>query len=65
MLKTGKTIADWVKNKLFGKLKGEIIKRTALNAIFAAVSLPMDIYTTTGMVIDNEWIGGSVSVLDY
>lgn len=63
MLTTGKAIADWVKNQFLGRLKGEIIKRTALNAVFAAIAVPMEIYQTTGMVIDNEWIRGCVCLV--
>ena len=58
MLATGKALHDWVKNKLLGKLKGEVIKRTALKTVFGIISLPMSVYTTTGMVVDNDWIRG-------
>lgn len=61
MLSTGKALHDWVTNKILGKLKGEIIKRTALQVVFGVVALPMTVYQTTGMVIDNEWVRGTVS----
>ncbi|KAG9009432.1 hypothetical protein FRB90_008345 [Tulasnella sp. 427] len=60
MLSAGKTLHNWVMNKLLGKvkgkIKGEIIKRAALSTVYGVVALPMSIYQTTGMVVDNEWI---------
>lgn len=60
MLKTGKALHSWVTGQLLGRLKGEIIKRTALQTVMGAVALPMTVYKTTGMVVDNEWIQGTV-----
>ncbi|KAG8884282.1 hypothetical protein FRB98_002522 [Tulasnella sp. 332] len=59
MLATGKALHNWVSNQLLGRLKGEIIKRTALQTVMGAVTLPITIYKTTGMVVDNEWIRGT------
>ncbi|KAG8902612.1 hypothetical protein FRC00_008704 [Tulasnella sp. 408] len=60
MLSAGRTLHNWVMNKLLGKvkgkIKGEIIKRAALSTVYGVVALPMSIYQTTGMVVDNEWI---------
>ncbi|KAG8937475.1 hypothetical protein FRC03_008093, partial [Tulasnella sp. 419] len=58
MLKTGQTLDGWVRSLVFGKLTSEVLKRTALNAVLAAVTLPVEIYKKTGMVMDNEWIRG-------
>ena len=41
MLATGKAIDSFVTGKLKGYLKKQVIKRTALNAYFAAVALPL------------------------
>jgi len=41
MLATGKAINNFVTGKLKGYLKKQVIKRTALNAYFAAVALPL------------------------
>lgn len=60
MLATGKALHDWVSNQLLGKLKGEVIKRTALQTVFSVVALPLTVYKTTGMVVDNEWVQGCV-----
>lgn len=60
MLSAGRTLHSWVMNKLLGQVKGkitgEIIKRAALSTVYGVVALPMSIYQTTGMVVDNEWI---------
>lgn len=62
MLATGQALHSWVSNQLLGRLKGEIIKRTALQTVMGAVALPITVYKTTGMVVDNEWIRGTVSL---
>ncbi len=41
MLATGKAIEFWITNKFKGYVKKQVIKRTLLNAYFAAVSLPL------------------------
>ena len=56
MLKTGREIDHWVTSKLKGKIKAEIIKRTVLNAYFAAVSLPLTVYGVASMSLDNSWM---------
>jgi hypothetical protein len=56
MLKTGRDIDHWVTSKLKGKIKAEIIKRTVLNAYFAAVSLPLTVYGVASMSLDNSWM---------
>lgn len=62
MLSTGKALHSWVTGQVLGRLKSEIIKRTALQTVMAAVALPMNIYKTTGMIVDNEWIRGTVRI---
>ncbi|KAG9027419.1 hypothetical protein FRB95_007787 [Tulasnella sp. JGI-2019a] len=59
MLATGKALHSWVTSQLLGRLQGEIIKRTALQTLMGAVALPLTVYKTTGMVVDNEWIRGT------
>ncbi|EIW69835.1 hypothetical protein TREMEDRAFT_43510 [Tremella mesenterica DSM 1558] len=57
MLKTGRDIDLWiVESKLKAKIKSEIIKRTVLNAYFAAVSLPLTVYSMATMSLDNTWM---------
>lgn len=48
MLETGKAIKGWVMSKLYSRAGTEILKRTAFNAVLAAVSMPLSIYNTTG-----------------
>ncbi|ORX41140.1 hypothetical protein BD324DRAFT_613381 [Kockovaella imperatae] len=56
MLKTGSDIENFIGRKILTKLKGEIIKRTALNAYFAAVKLPLMTYKMAMMGMDNTWM---------
>lgn len=56
MLKTGRDIDFWIESKLKAKIKSEIIKRTILNAYFAAVSLPLTAYSMATMSLDNTWM---------
>ncbi|KAJ1301256.1 hypothetical protein OPQ81_003664 [Rhizoctonia solani] len=56
MLSTGETLNTWIRNKLLSKAGKEVLARTAFNAVLAAVSLPMTIYSTTGLALDNDWI---------
>lgn len=56
MLATGETLNTWIRTKLLGKVGKEVISRTAFNAVLMAVSLPMTIYSTTGLALDNDWI---------
>jgi len=56
MLSLGETLNTWVRTKLITKVGNEVIARTAFNAVLAAVALPMTIYSTTGMALDNDWI---------
>ncbi|CAE6431108.1 unnamed protein product [Rhizoctonia solani] len=56
MLSTGETLNTWIRNKLLTKAGTEVLARTAFNAVLAAVSLPMTIYSTTGLALDNDWI---------
>ncbi|ODN82720.1 hypothetical protein L202_01006 [Cryptococcus amylolentus CBS 6039] len=56
MLKTGQDVEFWVESKLKGYVKKEIIKRTLLNAYFAAVSLPLTVYSMASMTLDNTWV---------
>ncbi|WRT70552.1 uncharacterized protein IL334_007550 [Kwoniella shivajii] len=56
MLKTGRDVDLWVTSKLKGLVKKEIIKRTVLSAYFAAVSLPMSVYSMATMTLDNTWM---------
>ncbi|KAF8323877.1 DUF726-domain-containing protein [Clavulina sp. PMI_390] len=59
MLTTGKTLHGWVMSQLYSKAGAEILKRTAFNAVMAAVAMPLTIYKTTGMVVDNQWVQGT------
>ncbi|WVN89593.1 uncharacterized protein L203_104820 [Cryptococcus depauperatus CBS 7841] len=56
MLKTGRDIDFWVESKLKSLLKKEIIKRTLLSAYFAAISLPLSVYSMATMTLDNTWM---------
>ncbi|KAF8607383.1 DUF726-domain-containing protein [Ceratobasidium sp. AG-I] len=56
MLSIGETLNTWVRTKLVTKATKEVLARTAFNAVLAAVALPMTIYSTTGMALDNDWI---------
>ncbi|WWC92160.1 uncharacterized protein L201_007114 [Kwoniella dendrophila CBS 6074] len=56
MLKTGRDVDLWVTSKLKGLVKKEIIKRTVLSAYFAAVSLPLSVYSMATMTLDNTWM---------
>ncbi|WWD08482.1 hypothetical protein V865_006594 [Kwoniella europaea PYCC6329] len=56
MLQTGRDVDLWVTSKLKGLVKKEIIKRTVLSAYFAAVSLPLSVYSMATMTLDNTWM---------
>ncbi|KAK4688618.1 hypothetical protein P7C73_g1487, partial [Tremellales sp. Uapishka_1] len=56
MLKTGRDVDFWVSSKLKGYIKKQIIKRTLLSAYFAAVSLPLSVYSIATMSLDNTWM---------
>ncbi|KAG9121377.1 hypothetical protein FRC07_002689 [Ceratobasidium sp. 392] len=56
MLSIGDTLNTWVRTKLLTKAGKEIIAQTAFNAVLAAIALPMTIYSTTGLALDNDWI---------
>ncbi|KAG8703810.1 hypothetical protein FRC08_002625 [Ceratobasidium sp. 394] len=56
MLSTGETLNTWIRTKLLTKAGKEILAKTAFNAVLAAVALPMTIYSTTGLALDNDWI---------
>ncbi|KIR51494.1 hypothetical protein I315_05975 [Cryptococcus gattii Ru294] len=56
MLQTGRDVDFWVESQLKGLVKKEIIKRTLLNAYFAAVSLPLSVYSMATMTLDNTWM---------
>ncbi|KZO94694.1 DUF726-domain-containing protein [Calocera viscosa TUFC12733] len=58
MLNTGNGVRGFLTAKVLGKIKGELIKRTALNAVMGAISLPMSIYGTAGTIVDNAWVRG-------
>ncbi|ELU42912.1 hypothetical protein AG1IA_03058 [Rhizoctonia solani AG-1 IA] len=59
MLTTGQTINAWVTDKLLTHAGKEVLARTAFNAVLAAVSLPMTIYSAAGLALDNHWIRAS------
>ncbi|KAF8684997.1 hypothetical protein RHS04_01055 [Rhizoctonia solani] len=56
MLSTGETLNTWIRNKILTKAGKEVLARTAFNAVMTAVSLPLAIYSTTGLALDNDWI---------
>ncbi|CEL53296.1 putative membrane protein F35D11,3 OS=Caenorhabditis elegans GN=F35D11.3 PE=3 SV=2 [Rhizoctonia solani AG-1 IB] len=56
MLSTGETLNTWIRNKILTKAGKEVLARTAFNAVMAAVALPLTIYSTTGLALDNDWI---------
>jgi hypothetical protein len=45
MLTTGQTLNTWITDKLLTGAGKEVLAQTAFNAVLAAVSLPMRIYT--------------------
>ena len=48
MLTTGKNLQSWVTTSLLTGAGKEVLQRTALNAVLAAVTLPVTIYRATG-----------------
>ncbi|CAE6402826.1 unnamed protein product [Rhizoctonia solani] len=59
MLTTGQTLDTWVTDKLLTNAGKEVLARTAFNAVLAAVSFPMTIYSAAGLALDNHWIRAS------
>lgn len=56
MLATGKALHGWVMSQLYSKAGKEILKRTAFNAVLAAVAMPVSIYKTTGRILSTLMI---------
>lgn len=56
MYKTGRALNRFVRGKIIGQLKKQVIKRTVLNAYFAAVKLPLSVYGMASMGLDNSWM---------
>lgn len=55
MLSTGRDLEAWVSSKLQTLAGTEILKRTALGAYYAALALPVTVWKTTSLVLDNSW----------
>lgn len=56
MYKTGRALNRFVRGKIIGQIKKQVIKRTVLNAYFAAVKLPLSVYGMASMGLDNSWM---------
>lgn len=55
MLSTGSDLEAWITSKLQTLAGTEILKRTALGAYYAALALPVTVWKTTSLVLDNSW----------
>ncbi|GAA5969927.1 hypothetical protein JCM3765_000371 [Sporobolomyces pararoseus] len=54
-LEGGKALEGFIKNKLITMGGTEIIKRTALAAVYAGVALPLTIFNTTSLALDSDF----------
>lgn len=54
-LEAGKALEGFIKNKLITMGGTEIIKRTALAAVYAGVALPLTIFNTTSLALDSDF----------
>ncbi|GAA6013339.1 hypothetical protein JCM10207_000860 [Rhodosporidiobolus poonsookiae] len=54
-LEAGKSLESFVKNKLISMGGVEVIKRTALAAVYAGVALPLTIWQTTTTALDSDF----------
>ncbi|GAA5944040.1 uncharacterized protein JCM15063_004295 [Sporobolomyces koalae] len=54
-LEGGKALDNFVKNKLISMGGVELIKRTALAAVYAGVALPLAIFNSTSLALDSEF----------
>lgn len=55
MLSTGRDLEAWITSKLQTIAGTELLKRTALGAYYAAMALPVTVWKTTSLVLDNSW----------
>lgn len=56
MLQTGRELETWVFSKVKNMAGTEIVKRTVLGAYYAAIALPLSVYTLSTMALDNSWM---------
>lgn len=56
MLQTGRDLETWVFTKVKNMAGSEIVKRTVLGAYYAAIALPLSVYTLSTMALDNSWV---------
>ncbi|GAA6025164.1 hypothetical protein JCM11491_000714, partial [Sporobolomyces phaffii] len=54
-LEAGKSLESFIKNKLITMGGTELIKRTALAAVYAGVALPLTIFNTTSLALDSDF----------
>jgi hypothetical protein len=54
-LEGGKALEGFIKNKLITMGGTELIKRTALAAVYAGVALPLTIFNTTSLALDSDF----------
>ncbi|GAA6060319.1 hypothetical protein JCM10212_000416 [Sporobolomyces blumeae] len=54
-LEAGKALESYLKNKLISMGGTEVIKRTALGAVYAGVALPLTVWQTTSMALDSDF----------
>ncbi|SCZ95082.1 BZ3500_MvSof-1268-A1-R1_Chr11-3g03590 [Microbotryum saponariae] len=54
-LEAGRNYSSWVRDKLVTLGGTEVIKHTALAAVYAGVALPMSIYSGATMVLDSDF----------
>jgi len=54
-LEGGKALEGFIKNKLITMGGTELIKRTALAAVYAGVALPLTIYNTSSLALDSDF----------
>lgn len=55
LLSAGKTLETFVRDSLIHHGATEVLKRTALAAVYTAVALPAVVYKTASLSLDNEF----------
>lgn len=65
-LEAGHALDKYIRNKVVALGGAELVKTTALAAVYAGIALPMTIYNTTTMVLDSDFtrcrVGGFPSL---
>ena len=64
-LEAGKALDNYIRNKVISLGGVELVKKTALAAVYAGVALPLTIYNTTTLVLDSDFTRCRVRCLRF